>query len=217
MLMHFWCEAEVSQCLLEASHCNDLKSTLDCISDRFVDVCCNELANEVHVEYEEFKTDVTVFFLALHAGTVTFVRKLLVKSFVSLGGPYANTKCGEGIGQCRKGVISWRFICNLMDSSTSRGWHIMIIPILLRKNRTFGADITSHGNFKSLWRRVLAEVYSADVQAHLAPTGYLKLPNVVWITGASDGIGKTPTPGQAVYSASKFALIGYFHTLRSEV
>ncbi|CAL5416859.1 unnamed protein product [Camellia sinensis] len=32
----------------------------------------------------------------------------------------------------------------------------------------------------------------------------------------SSAAGKTPTPGQAVYSASKFALIGYFHTLRSE-
>ncbi|KAI9156281.1 hypothetical protein LWI28_003665 [Acer negundo] len=28
--------------------------------------------------------------------------------------------------------------------------------------------------------------------------------------------GKTPAPGQAVYSASKYALNGYFHTLRSE-
>ncbi|CAL5370242.1 unnamed protein product [Camellia sinensis] len=87
------CEAEVSQRLLEASHCNDLKSALDCISDRFVDVnfvgavclkvrkaelsCCDESANEVRVEYEEFKTDVTALFLAVHAGSVTLVRKLL--------------------------------------------------------------------------------------------------------------------------------------------
>ncbi|KAK4850616.1 hypothetical protein QYF36_008364 [Acer negundo] len=28
--------------------------------------------------------------------------------------------------------------------------------------------------------------------------------------------GKTPAPGQAVYSASKYALNRYFHTLRSE-
>ena len=67
---------------------------LNYISDRFIDVnfvgavclkvrkaelsCCDESANEVRVEYEEFKTDVTVFFLAIHAGTVTFIRKLLV-------------------------------------------------------------------------------------------------------------------------------------------
>ncbi|KAF5961685.1 hypothetical protein HYC85_002894 [Camellia sinensis] len=92
------CEAEVSQRLLEASHCNDLKSALDCISDRFVDVnfvgavclkvrkaelsCCDESANEVRVEYEEFKTDVTALFLAVHAGSVTLVRKLLRPNFL---------------------------------------------------------------------------------------------------------------------------------------
>nr|XP_043615519.1 dehydrogenase/reductase SDR family member 7 isoform X2 [Erigeron canadensis] len=32
----------------------------------------------------------------------------------------------------------------------------------------------------------------------------------------SSAAGKTPAPGQAVYSASKFALNGYFHSLRSE-
>ncbi|XP_061946375.1 uncharacterized protein LOC133670009 isoform X2 [Populus nigra] len=33
----------------------------------------------------------------------------------------------------------------------------------------------------------------------------------------SSAAGKTPTPGQAIYSASKFALNGYFHSLRSEL
>lgn len=33
----------------------------------------------------------------------------------------------------------------------------------------------------------------------------------------SSAAGKVPSPGQAVYSASKFALNGYFHSLRSEV
>lgn len=33
----------------------------------------------------------------------------------------------------------------------------------------------------------------------------------------SSAAGKTPAPGQAVYSATKFALNGYFHSLRSEV
>ncbi|TYJ00694.1 hypothetical protein E1A91_A13G103300v1 [Gossypium mustelinum] len=32
----------------------------------------------------------------------------------------------------------------------------------------------------------------------------------------SSAAGKTPAPGQAVYSASKYALNGYFHSLRSE-
>ncbi|XP_071732109.1 uncharacterized protein [Rutidosis leptorrhynchoides] len=33
----------------------------------------------------------------------------------------------------------------------------------------------------------------------------------------SSAAGKTPAPGQSVYSASKFALNGYFHSLRSEL
>ncbi|CAJ1823790.1 unnamed protein product [Sphenostylis stenocarpa] len=33
----------------------------------------------------------------------------------------------------------------------------------------------------------------------------------------SSAAGKTPAPGQALYSASKYALNGYFHTLRSEL
>ncbi|KAI4302068.1 hypothetical protein L6164_035285 [Bauhinia variegata] len=33
----------------------------------------------------------------------------------------------------------------------------------------------------------------------------------------SSAAGKTPAPGQAVYAASKYALNGYFHTLRSEL
>ncbi|KAA8548214.1 hypothetical protein F0562_004525 [Nyssa sinensis] len=86
-------EAEVSQRILEASHCNDLKLAFECLADPFVDVnfvgtvclkvrktdvlCRDELANEVRVEYEEFKTDVTALFLAAHVGNATLVRKLL--------------------------------------------------------------------------------------------------------------------------------------------
>ncbi|KAE9621992.1 hypothetical protein Lal_00032729 [Lupinus albus] len=33
----------------------------------------------------------------------------------------------------------------------------------------------------------------------------------------SSAAGKTPAPGQAIYSASKYALNGYFHSLRSEL
>ncbi|KAI7981202.1 Acyl-CoA-binding domain-containing protein 6 [Camellia lanceoleosa] len=38
--------------------------------------CRDELANEIRVEYEKFKTDVTALFLAIHTGTMTLVRKL---------------------------------------------------------------------------------------------------------------------------------------------
>lgn len=89
-------EAEVSQRLLEASLSGDLKSAMECIADPFVDVnfvgavCLknrktelvvrDESASEVRVEYEEFKTDVTALFLAVHAGNVDLVKKLLVNA-----------------------------------------------------------------------------------------------------------------------------------------
>lgn len=87
-------EAEVSQRLLEASLSGDLKSGVECIADSFVDVnfvgavCLksrktelvlrDESPSEVRVEYEEIKTDVTPLFLAVHAGNVDLVKKLLV-------------------------------------------------------------------------------------------------------------------------------------------
>jgi hypothetical protein len=42
---------------------------------------------------------------------------------------------------------------------------------------------------------------------------------LVWLTNPqmSSAAGKVPGPGQAVYSASKHALNGYFASLRSEV
>ncbi|XP_043704358.1 ankyrin-3 [Telopea speciosissima] len=86
-------EAEVSQRLVEASHTGDLKTAFECIADpsvdvNFVGVVClkmrktevllhDESADEVRIEYEEFKTDVTPLFLAVHTGNLTLVRKLL--------------------------------------------------------------------------------------------------------------------------------------------
>ncbi|XP_058094250.1 uncharacterized protein LOC131240175 isoform X8 [Magnolia sinica] len=40
--------------------------------------------------------------------------------------------------------------------------------------------------------------------------------NAAYERPMSSAAGKTPAPGQAVYSASKYAINGYFHTLRSE-
>lgn len=45
----------------------------------------------------------------------------------------------------------------------------------------------------------------------------LLLFDVHWYMQMSSAAGKNPAPGQAVYSASKYALNGYFHSLRSEV
>ncbi|KAJ6949311.1 ankyrin-3 [Populus alba x Populus x berolinensis] len=86
-------ESEASQRLLEASLSGDLKSALECIADPFIDVnyigavCLksrksevvlnDESASEVSVDYQELKTDVTALFLAVHAGNVAFVKKLL--------------------------------------------------------------------------------------------------------------------------------------------
>ncbi|XP_065876953.1 uncharacterized protein [Euphorbia lathyris] len=86
-------EAEVSQRLLEASLASDLRSALECIADKYVDVnflgaislkcrkselvLLDESPCEVRVYYEEFKTDVTALFLAVHAGNVALVKKLL--------------------------------------------------------------------------------------------------------------------------------------------
>lgn len=86
-------ETEVSQRLLEASLNGDLNSAFECIADPFVDVnyvgavclktrkselvLCEESASEVRVEHEEFKTDVTALFLAVHGGNVALVKRLL--------------------------------------------------------------------------------------------------------------------------------------------
>ncbi|KAF3431079.1 hypothetical protein FNV43_RR25809 [Rhamnella rubrinervis] len=86
-------EAEVSQRLVDAAHNNDLKSAYECIGNPFVDVnfvgtvslkakkteivLQGELAHQVRVEYEEFKTEVTALFLAAHSGNLTLVRRLL--------------------------------------------------------------------------------------------------------------------------------------------
>ncbi|GAV64300.1 Ank_2 domain-containing protein [Cephalotus follicularis] len=86
-------EAEVSQRLLDACLAGDLKSALECIADPFVDVnfvgavslktrksevvLHDESPCEVRVVYEEFKTDVTALFLAVHRGNIDLVKKLL--------------------------------------------------------------------------------------------------------------------------------------------
>ncbi|KAM7267235.1 hypothetical protein ACFE04_009401 [Oxalis oulophora] len=85
---------EVSQRLLEASLADDVVSVDECIVDPIVDVNFigavslktrkseivlrgDESAIEVKVEYEEFKTEVTPLFVAVHCGNVSLVKKLL--------------------------------------------------------------------------------------------------------------------------------------------
>ncbi|XP_061343754.1 uncharacterized protein LOC133289773 [Gastrolobium bilobum] len=87
-------EAEVSQRLLEASHSGDLNLAFNCIADPSVDVnfagavtlktrstdliLFPESASQARVEFQEFVTDVTPLFLAVHAGNASLVRKLLI-------------------------------------------------------------------------------------------------------------------------------------------
>ncbi|GAU33393.1 hypothetical protein TSUD_20860 [Trifolium subterraneum] len=86
-------EAEVSQRLLEASHSSDLSIAFHCISDPSVDVnfigavnlktrttellLIPESSSQVRLQFQEFVTDVTPLFLAVHAGNASLVRKLL--------------------------------------------------------------------------------------------------------------------------------------------
>ncbi|KAK7395891.1 hypothetical protein VNO78_16471 [Psophocarpus tetragonolobus] len=86
-------EAEVSQRLLEASHTGDLALAFHCISDPSVDVnfagavtlktaaadllLLPESPSQVRVDFQEFVSDLTPLFLAVHAANATLVRKLL--------------------------------------------------------------------------------------------------------------------------------------------
>uniref|UniRef100_A0A0D6QRK6 Uncharacterized protein n=1 Tax=Araucaria cunninghamii TaxID=56994 RepID=A0A0D6QRK6_ARACU len=82
-----------SQKLIEAAYKGDVKTVADCLANPLVDVnykgtvslrvkCTDivqheEAPDEVKIEYEEFKTDVTALFAAAHAGNVELVRRLL--------------------------------------------------------------------------------------------------------------------------------------------
>ncbi|KAG8501302.1 hypothetical protein CXB51_003433 [Gossypium anomalum] len=101
-------EAEVSLRLLDASLSGDLKSALECLADPFVDVnfvgtvCLKtrktevvlreESAAEVRFDYEEFKTDVTALFLAVHVGNLALVKKLLMNLFLDFDVEVASKK-----------------------------------------------------------------------------------------------------------------------------
>lgn len=82
-----------SQGLIEAAHKGDVKGVIDCLINPLVDVnyigtvslrvkCSDiiqheEAPDEVKIEYEEFKTDVTALFVASQAGHMDIIRRLL--------------------------------------------------------------------------------------------------------------------------------------------
>ncbi|KAH7681116.1 26S proteasome regulatory complex subunit PSMD10 protein [Dioscorea alata] len=86
-------EAEASQRLVEATHRGDARAVAELLMDTMVDVnypgtvCLRgrraevalreESPDEVRIELEEFRTDVSALFLAAHSGNLPLVRKLL--------------------------------------------------------------------------------------------------------------------------------------------
>lgn len=85
--------AVISQGLIEAALTGNVESVADCLGKAIVDVNYNgtvslrvkctdtfqheEAPDEVKIEYEEFKTDVTALFAAAHAGHIDITRRLL--------------------------------------------------------------------------------------------------------------------------------------------
>lgn len=87
-------ETEVSQRLLEASHSGDLSLAFRCIVDPSVDVnfagavtlktastdllLLPESPSQLRLDFQEFVSDVSPLFLAVHADHAALVKKLLV-------------------------------------------------------------------------------------------------------------------------------------------
>lgn len=90
-------ESSVSQLLIEAALVGEEAIVNDALAHKLVDVNYRgtvslrvkysdtvqqeEAPDQVKIEYEEFKTDVTPLFAAAHAGHINITRKLLVISF----------------------------------------------------------------------------------------------------------------------------------------
>lgn len=160
-------ETEVSQRLVDASHANDLKSALECISDPLVDVnfagtvslkarkteiiLHDESADEVRLDYEEFKTEVTALFVAAHTGNVTLVKKLLI------AGANVNEKMFRGFA----------------TTAAVMGDHIEILKILLNGGASQPACEEALLEAAHLGRAPLAELImeSKMVRPHVAVHG----------------------------------------------
>ncbi|BFG37369.1 hypothetical protein CerSpe_236420 [Prunus speciosa] len=92
------------------------------------------------------------------------------------------------------------------------GVDFMIHNAAIERPKTTALDVTEE-NLKSTFNvNVLGTITLTRL---LAP--YMLRRGKGHFVVMSSAAGKTPAPGQAVYSASKHALNGYFHTLRSEL
>ncbi|PKI45102.1 hypothetical protein CRG98_034486 [Punica granatum] len=92
------------------------------------------------------------------------------------------------------------------------GVDIMIHNAAFERPKTTALDVTEEGLKATFHINVLGTI---SLTRLLGP--YMLKRGSGQFVVMSSAAGKTPAPGQAVYSASKFALNGYFHTLRSEL
>ncbi|KAA0056596.1 ankyrin-3 [Cucumis melo var. makuwa] len=164
-------EAEVSQRLIEASHSGDLKSALDYIANPCVDVnfigavhlknrktevvfTDDESTSQVRVEYDEFKTDVTALFVAVHTGNVALVKKLL-----SVGAD-VNQKLFRGFA----------------TTAAVRECHIEILEILLKAGASQPAceeallESSCHGHARSAELLMGSDLIRPHVAVHALVT-----------------------------------------------
>ncbi|KAL7228119.1 hypothetical protein ACSBR2_006941 [Camellia fascicularis] len=92
------------------------------------------------------------------------------------------------------------------------GVDYMIHNAAYERPKTTALDVTEEG---------LKATFNVNVMGTISLTRLLALFMLKRGRGhfvvMSSAAGKAPAPGQAVYSASKFALNGYFHSLRSEL
>jgi hypothetical protein len=90
-------ESSISQLLIEAALVGEEATVNDVLGHKLVDVNYRgtvnlrvkysdtvqqeEAPDQVKIEYEEFKTDITPLFAAAHAGNINITRRLLVSSW----------------------------------------------------------------------------------------------------------------------------------------
>ncbi|WCJ38877.1 Hydroxysteroid 11-beta-dehydrogenase 1-like protein [Euphorbia peplus] len=110
------------------------------------------------------------------------------------------------------GEDSLRKAVEKAESFFSTGVDIMIHNAAYERPKTTALDVTEESLKATFNINVLGTI---SLTRLLAPFMVQRRKGLFVVM--SSAAGKVPAPGQAVYSASKFALNGYFHSLRSEL
>ncbi|XP_065874917.1 uncharacterized protein [Euphorbia lathyris] len=110
------------------------------------------------------------------------------------------------------GEDSLRKAVEKAESFFSTGVDIMIHNAAYERPKTTALDVTEESLKATFNINVLGTI---SLTTLLAPFMLQRARGHFVVM--SSAAGKVPAPGQAVYSASKFALNGYFHSLRSEL